>query len=62
MCFDSIIGYKGCDSTEFKYYLDDYGLSLLDASKVVDEKYTMVSRYWISLLKTHGKRHLGIFK
>ena len=38
-CTDNIIGYRDCNR-EFKYYLDDYGISLNSASKVNDDKFT----------------------
>ena len=38
-CYDNIIGIKGlCDTQTYRYYLDDYGFSLLGLSKISDEK------------------------
>ena len=37
-CTQNIIGYRSC-GTVFKYYLDDYGISLNSASKVNDDKF-----------------------
>lgn len=39
-CYDNLIGIRGlCDEDTAMYYLDDYDMSLLIASKVVDERY-----------------------
>ena len=38
-CTKNIIGYKDCNKA-FRYYLDDYGISLNSASKVNDDKFT----------------------
>jgi hypothetical protein len=37
-CTLNIIGYRDCGNN-YKYYLDDYGLSLLRATKIVDDKF-----------------------
>lgn len=37
-CTLNIIGYRSCGNT-FRYYLDDYGISLNSASKVADDKF-----------------------
>ena len=52
-CTLNIIGYRNCDR-EFSYYLDDYGISVLSGSKVVDDKFanakqmidTLISQSW----------------
>lgn len=52
-CTSNIIGYRNCGK-EFKYYLDDYGISLPSASKVTDDKFsnakqmldTLISQSW----------------
>jgi hypothetical protein len=52
-CTLNIIGYRNCDR-EFRYYLDDYGISVLSGSKVVDDKFvnakqmidTLISQSW----------------
>lgn len=38
-CYDNLIGVKNCGK-EYKYYLDDYGLSLTDLAKISDEKHS----------------------
>jgi len=52
-CTTNIIGYRDCNR-EFKYYLDDYGISLNSASKVNDDKFvnaknmldTLITQSW----------------
>lgn len=40
MCYEGIISIRGlCESDTAKYYLDDYGISLLTAAKSADEKF-----------------------
>ena len=52
-CTLNIIGYRNC-GREFRFYLDDYGISLDSASKIVDSKFvnakqmldTFISQSW----------------
>ena len=50
MCYDGLIGVRNCGK-EYSYYLDDYGLSLLDASKVVDEKFQNGKKFIDTIVK-----------
>lgn len=50
-CFD-IIGIKGrCTDREYKYYLDDYGVSLFSLAKVADERFGTGTKLLESILE-----------
>lgn len=50
-CFENLIGIRGICDTNYKYYLDDYGVSLKTLSKTADSKFISGKNLALSKIK-----------